>query len=71
MNEKQAREIAELRSFLTGRGITVELLEEDWGNMHIRVPADQESAFRAAMADWTKSRTALFFKRGSPPAGGG
>jgi hypothetical protein len=46
MNEKQARELAELRAFLTGRGLTVELLEEEDGKMHVRVPAVQEAAFR-------------------------
>jgi hypothetical protein len=40
MTGQQARETAELGAFLTARGISVELLEEDGGNTHVRVPVD-------------------------------
>jgi hypothetical protein len=75
VDDKQARELAELRAFLTARALSVEVCEKDGDAMHVRVPADQEARLREAMAERTRTRTALFFKRGprpqQPPAGEG
>jgi hypothetical protein len=56
-----------LREFMTDRGLTIEVRRKDGDAMHARVPADQEAGLCAALDEWTRTRTALYFKRPQPP----
>jgi hypothetical protein len=62
MNEKQAREMAELQAFLMNRFLAAVVYFED-GNMRVRVTPDQEPALREAMDEWTRSRISFYFRK--------
>jgi hypothetical protein len=71
MNEKQAREMAELQAFLLARCLAATVFLDD-GNMRVNVPGEQEPALRDAMAEWGRTWTSFFFRKtpGSRPTTG-
>jgi hypothetical protein len=64
MTDHKTREAAVLARFLQARGLTV---EEHDGGATLRVPAEQEERFLAAMEQWTAHQTRKAERRGPRP----
>jgi hypothetical protein len=71
MTEQQVHQLVELRAFLTARGLDVRDCALHGDRTRVRVPAEQEPLFRAAMEEWARTRFAIWVKVGQGPANSG